>query len=518
MATSPVPTATAAVPAAAALLSDRALTGRGLDRRSVLKGGLLAMVGSSLAGPLASPARAAAADPAVTGSWSAPFPMGGVAIHMTLMRNDEILFFQYVEGSASVDHTSYVATWNYRTGVTAVAPFTYDRDVFCAGHSVLPDGRVFIAGGHDHNTGSKQSAVGVAETDFYDPATRTWTPGPPLTQKRWYPTAISLGDGKVLIFGGSDRGSTTSDAVDEYDPATNTMRQLPASAIKKLGNYPRMHLMPNGRVLNVGPGRRSWWFDPATSSWRKTAAMLFGKRTRGCSALLPGGSRVLTVGGQLSGTSAPTGTAEIYDASAAAPSWRYTGSLNFPRCLANLVNLPDGRLLVVGGGATFKYTNPVTTPEMYDPGTETWTALAPQQAGRMYHSTALLLPDGRVLSAGQDSGSLATYGEIFSPPYLFKGPRPTITGAPAAIGYGQQLQISTPDAAAITSVTLIRAGSVTHEIDTDQRAIPLSFAPGAGTLTAQVPVNRALLPPGYYLLFIVNDGGVPSVAPWVRVG
>jgi hypothetical protein len=144
--------------------------------------------------------------------------------------------------------------------------------------------------------------------------------------------------------------------------------------------------------------------------------------------------------------------------------------------------------------------------------------MAPQKAGRMYHSTAVLLPDGRVLSAGQNSGTLATYGELFSPPYLFRGARPTITAAPASVGYGQTLTIGTPDAAAIRSVTVIKAGAATHEIDAEQRSIPLTFTAAAGTLTAQSPANSNVAPPGYYMLFIVNSNGVPCVAPWLRIG
>jgi hypothetical protein len=227
---------------------------------------------------------------------------------------------------------------------------------------------------------------------------------------------------------------------------------------------------------------------------------------------------VLAVGGQ-TGSSAPaTGTAEILDTSVASPAWRFTGSLTHPRLLANLVTLPDGKMLIVGGGTAYKYTNPVKVPEMYDPATGTWTPMAAQQASRMYHATALLLPDGRVLSAGQDDGPLENYGEIFSPPYLFKGARPTITAAPTAVGYGRNMTISTPDAASISSVTVIRAASVTHGIDTDQRSVPLTFTAAAGALTAKSPANAALAPPGHYLLFIVNRTGVPSVAPWLKIG
>jgi hypothetical protein len=226
----------------------------------------------------------------------------------------------------------------------------------------------------------------------------------------------------------------------------------------------------------------------------------------------------LTVGGRSSESAPPTGTAEILDYSATTPAWRFTGSLNHPRLLANAVTLPDGQVLLIGGGAAYKYTDPVNIPEMYNPATETWTDLEPHQGSRMYHATALLLPDARVLSAGQDNGPLATYGEVFSPPYLFKGARPTISAAPSAIGYGEQFTVSTPDSAGITSVTVIKAGSPTHQIDTDQRSVPLRFTAGSGVLTVQAPSNGNLAPPGYYMLFIVNGSGVPSVALWLRVG
>jgi len=383
---------------------------------------------------------------------------------------------------------------------------------------VLPDGRVFIAGGHDHTTGKKQDGVGAAETDIYDPVNRTWTPTTPLTEKRWYPTVVAMPNGRMLVFGGQARAGAPSNTVEEYDAVTNTMRTLPSTATKPVGMYPRMFTLPNGRVIKVGTARMTAYFNPTTNAWSNVATMLYGARNRGSAALLPGATRVLTVGGQSSGTAPATGTAEILDTSSATPAWRSTGSLTYPRLLAHLVTLPDGQVLVVGGGAAFKYTNPVKVPELYDPATGTWTVMAPQQAGRMYHATAVLLPDGRVLSAGQDSGPLATYGEIFSPPYLFRGARPTITGAPISTAYGQTLSISTPDAGTITKVTVIKAGATTHEVDSDQRSIPLTFSAGSGTITAQAPANANIAPPGYYMLFIVNSNGVPSVAPWLHIG
>jgi hypothetical protein len=489
------------------------LSQRVVGRRTLLSAAALA--------PLAAATRpsnaVAAVDPAQGGEWSAPFDMGGVAIHATLLRNDDVLIFQYVEGQAGVDHTSWVGTWNWRSRVTQDAPFSYHRDVFCAGHNVLPDGRVFIAGGHDHTTGKKQDPVGVAETDIYNPANRTWTPTWPLGEKRWYPTNVGLPNGRTLVFGGQARAGAASNTVDEYDPRTNTMRRLASTATKPVGMYPRMHVVANGKVFKSGPQRMGAYFNPSTSSWSNVAPMLYGSRGRGSVVLLPGSQKVLTVGGQSSGSAPATATAEILDTAQAAPKWRYTGSMNHPRVLPNAVVLPDAQVLVVGGGAAFKYTNPVMVPELYNPVTETWAVMAPQQAGRMYHATALLLPDGRVLSAGQDNGPLARHGEIFSPPYLFRGARPTISGAPASVSQGGQLQFTSFEAADIAKVVLIRPGSSTHEIDTDQRSVPLSFTASGSTVTAQVPGNANEAPVGYYMLFAVNGSGVPSVAPWVHI-
>jgi hypothetical protein len=269
--------------------------------------------------------------------------------------------------------------------------------------------------------------------------------------------------------------------------------------------------------LHSVPQRMSAYFNPATSSWSNVASMLYGARNRGAVVLLPGAQKVLTMGGRRSKSSPATATAEILDTSQATPKWRYTGSMIYPRVLLSSVVLPDGKVLVVGGGAAYKYTNPVKIAEMYNPATETWTVMAEQAAGRMYHATALLLPDGRVLSAGQDSGPLARHGEIFSPPYLFRGARPTISGVPATVGQGGQLQFTSPEAADIAKVVLIRAGSSTHEVDTDQRSVPLSFTASGSTVTAQIPGNANEAPAGYYMLFAVNRSGVPSVAPWVRI-
>jgi hypothetical protein len=196
----------------------------------------------------------------------------------------------------------------------------------------------------------------------------------------------------------------------------------------------------------------------------------------------------------------------------------------FPRGHHNLTLLPDGTVLVTGGGRTTDGTNlaeAVYEAELWSPVTETWTTMAPMQIPRLYHSTALLLPDGRILSAGGGRFNPIEIdqpsAEIYSPPYLFRGPRPTIAAAPTTVQYGTTFFVGTPDATSIARVTLVRPGAVTHSVNMDQRFLNLTFQQAAGGLEVQAPANPTLAPPGYYMLFLVNTGGVPAVATFVSL-
>ena len=173
----------------------------------------------------------------------------------------------------------------------------------------------------------------------------------------------------------------------------------------------------------------------------------------------------------------------------------------------------------MGGGTQYTYasTTGILAAELWNPATESWSTMAAEQELRMYHSASLLLPDGRVLVAGGQGDGDHYTARLYSPPYLFKGARPTVAGAPAAVGYGGTFQVQTPNAATIASVALMRLGTTTHAVDTDQRYVPLSFTAGAGALTVTGPPNVNVAPGGYYMLFLVDANGVPSVAASVKV-
>jgi PKD repeat protein len=224
--------------------------------------------------------------------------------------------------------------------------------------------------------------------------------------------------------------------------------------------------------------------------------------------------KILVVGGG----DPPMATAEVIDLNAASPAWRFVAPMAVPRRQLNSTILADGKVLITGGSSGSGFDNasaPVFLTEMWDPVTENFTPMASITQYRGYHSTALLLPDGRVLSAGGDvSGATA---EIFSPPYLFNGARPTISSSPSLISYGQTFSVTTPDAANIANVNLIRLGSVTHGFNQDQRINHLSFTIGSGTLNVTAPATGNLAPPGPYMLFILNGNGVPSVAQIIQL-
>ena len=471
-------------------------------------GALPARAASEASGAPAS----SAADPAVVGEWTAPLTIPAKGIHASVLPTGEVLWFSYPVAEVGSD----AWLWDPKTGSTTNVSLANQRDVFCVAQSFLPDGRIFMTGGHEFGTGY---GFGVKDSDFFDPSTRTWTEGPDLSVERWYPSNIELGDGKILVFGGQKNGQTSSDTVESYDPATNTLTLLPATATKRVNSYPRLHLLPSGRI-SLTNQLRTQLFNPSTNTWSLGATMNYGGRgASDHSVLLPGLTKVLEFGGKTSTASSATETAEIIDFAAPTPQWRYTAPMNFPRMYANPVVLPDGNVLVVGGGrGPGIYDNPVKEVELFDPVAETWAVLAPQVAPRIYHSTAVLLPDGRVVSAGQDKGSYQFTAEIYSPPYLFKGPRPQITSAPADVDYGETFTISTPDASSIERVALVRPDSVTHSVNFDQRYVDLSFSVGAGSISATSPPTGNHAPPGPYMLFIVSSSGVPSVASWVMVG
>lgn len=381
--------------------------------------------------------------------------------------------------------------------------------LFCAGHTSLPDGRVFIAGGHIADY------VGYAHATIFSSDTNSFKPLPDMNAGRWYPTTTVLPNGDVLVVSGDINSNTNTNPLPQvYQFATNSWRNL-STAQLVLPLYPVMFVAPNGKVFNAGPNRQSRYLNTSgTGAWSNVALMNFGAARPYGPGVMYDVGKVLEVGGG----NPPTATAEVIDLNAATPVWKFTGSMHYPRRQHNAVILPDGKIFISGGSSASGFdtsTSPVLPTEMWDPATGQFTVMASIAVYRGYHSTALLLPDGRVLSAGGNVGG--PNAQIYSPPYLFNGTRPAISSAPTSVGYGQTVFVGTPNATGITKVSWIRIGSTTHTFDESLRYMRLNFTQATNGLNVTMPANANIAPPGYYMLFILNSSGVPSVAKIVQI-
>jgi len=448
----------------------------------------------------------------LTGQWSAPIEVGAVAVNMVMLHTGKVLMYSGVYTSSYTERV-----FDPSTGAITIVPNLY-YDLFCSGHAQLADGRILVVGGYDSST------LGSAEANIFDPVSLTWTRVPNMSYRRWYPSATTLGDGRVLVTSGGQTCLTClADIPEIYDPATNKWTKL-TGASWAMPYYPFTYLLPDGRVLDAGANEEvavTRALDVATQKWTTIDPVVVDGHSS--AMYLPGKilkSGTATDTGTSTGPSAAT--AYVLDMTAPSPAWRQIPSMAFGRAYHNTTLLPDGSVLVTGGGSRLDGHNEqygVKQAELWSPVTETWTTLASAAKPRLYHSTALLLPDARVLVAGSgnDSGAVdQTAAEIFSPPYMFRGARPAIASVSAVLPYAADFLLQTPDAAGIASVALVRPGAVTHSFDEDQRFVPLTFVRNPGSLTIQAPANANLAPPGYYMLFIVNSNGVPSTAAWVQ--
>ncbi|HSV64377.1 MAG TPA: galactose oxidase-like domain-containing protein [Mycobacteriales bacterium] len=418
------------------------------------------------------------------------------------------------------------------------------------------DGRILVAGGTFAFPGEVPGEhhphfPGLRDTTTYDPVTRGWVrtatmatePGKRTGGGRWYPTLLTLPSGQVLAVSGHPLPDDTRHTNDSPEAFTST--PVPTGAWRLLtkadpahavGYYPRLHVLPGGDVLYATPvAGRTIRFHPDAATYSDVCPGppdgLYGG-IQSTSVLLPlrpsdgYRARVLV-----------TGAHQPYrlDLGAPAAGWKATK----PRALAGsplrqngcAVLLPTGQVLCVGGVVDpANDASAVRAAELYDPGTDTWSVLASAAVTRNYHSVALLMPDGRVWTAGSNKNakrSFPTPGvdnrelriELFEPPY-YSATRPQLTRTQASLGWGRRFDLLTPDPAGVVRVALMRAGAVTHAYDSDQRYVELASEPtvgAVGAVTAWAPPSPDIAPPGYYLAFLIDAAGVPSVGQFVRL-
>lgn len=448
--------------------------------------------------PALSPAVGTLGTEAIVGKWSPPFSWPNIGLHLHLLRNGKVL-------SWGKFRDPYVWDPSAKT-FTAVPSGSW---IFCGGHAFLSDGRLLVNGGHISDN------HGMAETNLFNPSTMVWSRGASMVKGRWYPTTTTLANGQVLTMGGRDE---TASLVTIPEVWTGSSWKSLTAADRSLPYYPRAFLAPNGRVFVAGEYQPTYYLSTSgTGSWSTVSSRRYGVRDYGSAVMYQPGKILYAGGGHT------TNTAETIDLNKASPTWEWTNPMAYARRHLNATVLPDGKVLVTGGTSGTGFSDEasaVHAAELWDPASGTWTTLASNSVSRVYHSTTLLLKDGRVLhtGSGDASGAVDHFdAELFSPPYLFKGARPKISSGPSTVNYTETFFVGTVDPAAIARVTWIRLGSVTHAFDMNQRFNELAFVRVTGGLNVTAPASRNLAPPGHYLLFILNGKGVPSSARVVRI-
>ncbi len=462
----------------------------------------------------ASKAATAATSPDQTGQWGSLMNWPIVAMHGELLPDGNILTW----GDSSTGDTAVV--WNPTANTLTSIPDPF-ANPSCGGNNLLPDGRIITVGGGGISPADANTNVtGFQETN------QVWAQLAGNAFPTWYASTTVLPNGNLLRLGGVNGCNNCNPEVpEEYSPATNKWTTL-SNNPTLLPMYPFTYVRPDGTVAVTGASQVAeplMIYNPATQTWTTSDPNVVDG---GSSAMYDTGKVIKAgsdYGNSALGTNPSAATAYITDLGQATPTWTKTGSMANPRSFLNLTPLPDGTVLATGGGITDNsgdLSGGVLPAEDWNPATGQWTTWDSMAVPRLYHSIALLMPDGRVLVAGTGDLPGVTNelnAQIFSPPYLFKGTRPTIASSPSTVQYGSSFQVSTPDASSITSVSLIRPAAVTHFFDQSSRRVSLSFTVSSGTLNVQAPANGADAPPGPYMLFIVNSNGVPSVASWVNL-
>src|SRR4051794_11873757 len=433
----------------------------------------------------ATAAAVVAGAPQDVGQWGPVVDWPVVGVHVALLPNGKVLAYDSIGDHATEsypvqDHTR-ATVWDPATGTQTPVNVDTGFNIFCSGLAHLMDGSIFTAGGN-----KDQQLNGIVQTHTFNPATNTWTRGTDMAFARWYPSVTPLRNGEMLITeGGPD--------IPEVRSTAGALRSLSTASLN-LPLYPWIDVAPNGRAFYSGPDQTMRSLDPTgTGTWQSFTQRDSLNRSYGSHAFYEIG-KILVAGGGNSTTDA-----RVIDLNSATPQVSATAPMAYGRRQHNLTVLADGSVLATGGNSSgaslIDMNNGVYPAERWDPATGQWKTLAAMQVTRQYHSTALLLPDGRVLSSGggicgtcDTVGYLAKNAEVFTPPYLFKhdgsgelAPRPVVESAPAGVAYGTAFDVGTPDAASIRKLALIRPGAVTHSVNMEQRYVPLTFTAGSAS-------------------------------------
>ena len=458
----------------------------------------------------------ATAAPNTTGAWSPVIPWPLIPLHMVLMPDGRVLSFGTKADGTQTGNFIY-DVWDPAAGLnaghTTLANLT-GTDLFCSSTLVLPQGgNVFIAGG-DNWTGTGTTNTGNNNSNLFSYTSNTLTRQGNMNRARWYSSSTVLLNGEVYTQGGS--GGTD---FPEIRATTGAFRLLTGAGTSSFDfMYPRNFIAPDGRVFGYDSLGKMYYVNTAGNGAVSNAGQFSGPTGSDASAAMFRPGRILQFGGNSNG-------AVVIDITSGAPVVTSTGSMSTQRRLVNATVLADGKVLATGGSSVWnELINVNNSAEIWNPQTGTWTVGASGNRARLYHSAAVLMPDASVLVAGGGAPGPQnnTNFEVFYPPYLYDAsgafaPRPAIQSAPSVLNIGQTFAVDFVSSQSIGRVVMVKTTAVTHSFNMEQRFVELTFTASGNRLMVQSPTRAADAPPGFYLLFVLDSAGVPSIARMVKV-
>lgn len=478
----------------------------------------------------------AATDTYQRGSFGAVVSWPLIPIHAALLPDGRLLTYGS-DGKGNQTGQFTYDVWDPSKGTGAAShltlPNTTGADTFCSGQIVLPvSGAVLLTGGDRTVNGVRNYSIN--DVNLFDwRSNALYSAQAPMAFLRWYPTVLTLANGSVLVLGGRQTPEVAGVSKETWvaTPEVYTegigWRSLPAVASDdaygaRNWSYPKAWQAPNGQVFIATKWGGTYYLDP-------NAAAGAGQLTRTPLNLAESDDylpAVMFAPGKIL-SFRKLNRAVVIDLNGATPTSSSTGGVGMDRYHGSATVMADGKVLVSGGSMVSNVALGVAyTSRIWDPAKKSWTTTPSAKKMRLYHSVSLLLPDGRVLLGGGGAPGPQTNlnAEIYTPPYLYKqdrtatlATRPGITSAPQTAAWGARINVGV-DVAGVSRVTLVKTGSATHTVDFDQRFLPLIHTASGTQLSVTMPANANLAPPGYYMLFVFNSAGVPSVARIIKLG
>lgn len=469
------------------------------------------------------------ADVSTKGAWSEVADWPIIALHMALLANGDVMTF----GSNQTGGRAFVYDiWSPSKGLDTNSHVLLEdqspTDLFCSSQILRPDGQLMTIGG---TIGGSENR-GSADINFYDSVTGTMSLSPlQMTRGRWYPTATTLANGDVVMQSGYDVNKVDVNTPEVWTDAGWRIL-TDATNTRAFGGqnrfYPWSFVAPSGKVFIAGPRSEMFLMDTESTGSVQSVGQrdnLF--RSYGNAAMFDK-NKILVVGG----ANTPSSLSYVIDISdETSPQVTPTTAPIIARRHANSTILPTGEVLVTGGTSGVGFNDEskaVFSAESWNPDNEQWTGLADASIVRTYHSTAILLPNGAIINSGGGKCGCEIdnfNAQVYLPPYLFKkdgsgelAPRPSMSAAPEQLEYASNFELSVKDASSIARVTLVRSGSTTHAWNNDQRFLELEFTVGANnTLQVTSPEGPTYAPPGFFMLSVIDNEGVPSISKMVQM-